>query len=572
MLSPSKLFFGTPDPEPPPDEKPPVRSGVAADTWQDSDADERTDVPAEQSLEASLNESEEERRSPAGGVSTAVGDELAPAVVVQPQPHRAPLALQQSPGQRPPPPGQRPPLPDRPPPGLPLLGTGELRGPALVRPLPDDAAADLDDSDEDEEDADDERSHLNGERRAGAVAGALEGQGLTGDISELRFSELPSIGSANHFSGSCDRCCFHPKGRCLNGFNCQHCHFDHEKRKRKNKKKNKKQIQPLGCDEAMEILSVSADGSSLPVSPDQPFGPGLLPQADGFAASPATTPSGAVAGCYLSQQPPPFFAPAASRAPASALAAGSSEGKWLQAASPPQQCAGAPPPAVGPSGFEFSGQLPSTMLGPGADAAYAQRLELEARYAGESDRREDYVRRLEAENRYLRSLLAQCMGPGATSTAAPPPRTPSAQSLQAPSSLLPFLRSPDSLAVLPPPEGSDNTVAPQLAPYGPCPPPPPLPPPSVPSAMPPAKSGVPPGVAPMLPPHTGGSQALSPSAPPFWPVGQAWHDAGDLDVGQYDVSSHGVCPEQITSSAVALLRQASNPSRDEMSPSVVPGS
>lgn len=44
---------------------------------------------------------------------------------------------------------------------------------------------------------------------------------------------LPSLGSAGHFSGNCSRCCFHPKGRCENGYNCRFCHYDHEKRRRK---------------------------------------------------------------------------------------------------------------------------------------------------------------------------------------------------------------------------------------------------------------------------------------------------------------------------------------------------
>lgn len=52
--------------------------------------------------------------------------------------------------------------------------------------------------------------------------------------------ELPSIGSAKHADGQCKRCCFFPKGRCLNGQNCEFCHFEHEKRKRKKKKKGSK--------------------------------------------------------------------------------------------------------------------------------------------------------------------------------------------------------------------------------------------------------------------------------------------------------------------------------------------
>jgi len=52
--------------------------------------------------------------------------------------------------------------------------------------------------------------------------------------------DLPSMGSAKHAEGLCKRCCFFPKGRCLNGLNCEFCHFEHEKRKRKKKKKGAK--------------------------------------------------------------------------------------------------------------------------------------------------------------------------------------------------------------------------------------------------------------------------------------------------------------------------------------------
>lgn len=46
---------------------------------------------------------------------------------------------------------------------------------------------------------------------------------------------FPSVGSIGHFSGQCTRCCFHPKGRCLNGYDCNFCHFDHDKRRRTKK-------------------------------------------------------------------------------------------------------------------------------------------------------------------------------------------------------------------------------------------------------------------------------------------------------------------------------------------------
>jgi len=53
----------------------------------------------------------------------------------------------------------------------------------------------------------------------------------------MQASGVPSIGSYHHLSGQCSRCCFHPKGRCANGYSCQFCHYDHDKRPRNGKKK-----------------------------------------------------------------------------------------------------------------------------------------------------------------------------------------------------------------------------------------------------------------------------------------------------------------------------------------------
>merc|ERR1719223_1997134 len=50
----------------------------------------------------------------------------------------------------------------------------------------------------------------------------------------------PSLGSEAHEGGTCKRCCFFPRGRCTNGYDCEFCHYEHEKRKRKNKKKKRK--------------------------------------------------------------------------------------------------------------------------------------------------------------------------------------------------------------------------------------------------------------------------------------------------------------------------------------------
>lgn len=60
-------------------------------------------------------------------------------------------------------------------------------------------------------------------------------------LSSPRWEDLPSIGSAGHNHGLCKRCCFFPKGRCLNGYACNFCHFSHEKRIRKNKHKNRRE-------------------------------------------------------------------------------------------------------------------------------------------------------------------------------------------------------------------------------------------------------------------------------------------------------------------------------------------
>merc|ERR1719235_1140297 len=56
-----------------------------------------------------------------------------------------------------------------------------------------------------------------------------------GEASPVTLADLPSLGSLGHFVGTCSRCCFFPKGRCQNGYECRFCHFEHEKRQRKRK-------------------------------------------------------------------------------------------------------------------------------------------------------------------------------------------------------------------------------------------------------------------------------------------------------------------------------------------------
>lgn len=84
----------------------------------------------------------------------------------------------------------------------------------------------------------------------------------TATTAEQLHDGLPSIGSAGHFAGECKRCCFHPKGRCSNGYDCRFCHFDHDKRKR-----SKKPITPTG----------PGDMQSMQPNMGQPMG--MMPQA-----------------------------------------------------------------------------------------------------------------------------------------------------------------------------------------------------------------------------------------------------------------------------------------------------
>jgi len=64
----------------------------------------------------------------------------------------------------------------------------------------------------------------------------LTQQELDQQVLETFNGELPSVGSDGHFDGSCKRCAFFPKGRCTNGKDCTHCHFDHAPRSRLRKR------------------------------------------------------------------------------------------------------------------------------------------------------------------------------------------------------------------------------------------------------------------------------------------------------------------------------------------------
>jgi len=82
----------------------------------------------------------------------------------------------------------------------------------------------------------------------------------------------PSLGSEAHEGGTCKRCCFYPRGRCTNGYNCEFCHYEHEKRKRKNKKKKKKAtVLGIVGDGTLPAMMPSIMPASTPLSTMAPM-------------------------------------------------------------------------------------------------------------------------------------------------------------------------------------------------------------------------------------------------------------------------------------------------------------
>lgn len=127
-----------------------------------------------------------------------------------------------------------------------------------------------------------------------AVLGAIPTatRSVLGDISNVqelfiiseKTEKLPSRGSVQHATGECKRCCFFPRGRCTNGYDCEFCHHEHEKRshrKRKGKRSSQTGIDIEGDEESEDVAGdVALNGRDkfkgleiqLPSSPDSPYG------------------------------------------------------------------------------------------------------------------------------------------------------------------------------------------------------------------------------------------------------------------------------------------------------------
>lgn len=276
------------------------------------------------------------------------------------------------------------------------------------------------------------------------------------------------------------------------------------------------------------MVSTSAEGS-VPVSPDKTFGAGMLPHSELAGSMHADFPAGSHHVDFSAAQNSEFLT-----APSSVVASGntpepcdstlrdySQQSLFYQGASAPetpipnisnenflgankwysgpstQLCSGSlattppvesqPDLAAGWKGGSYSETVTSQSFAghPIAEPIPVQPAEVKVSYLEETDKRDEYIQQLEAENRYLRACLLQCMGPGASAVL--PPRSgafPGPLGTAPPSAL--------------PSGGSLSTVLGTTSPAN----------------------------AALVPPVAALAQGLSPSAAPFWPASQPWQDLG----------------------------------------------
>lgn len=114
-------------------------------------------------------------------------------------------------------------------------------------------------------------------------------------IAVIDDGKLPSIGSAGHADGSCKRCAFFAKGRCQNGVDCSHCHFDHTERLHQRKRRQPRmQSQHQGAQQQWlpEVVAQDADVFSrtsqvAPLKDQPPQIDDALSQDDGETTAPS---------------------------------------------------------------------------------------------------------------------------------------------------------------------------------------------------------------------------------------------------------------------------------------------
>jgi hypothetical protein len=122
---------------------------------------------------------------------------------------------------------------------------------------------------------------------------------------------LPSVGSANHFMGTCQPCSFFRKSRCMLEHKCSHCHYQHEVQTRPGKKardrEKARQARAAATGQEDEALSVSAPASPACILEKSKAGiatalaPGLVDRGDRGASS-SQSRNGGYASAMRSEQ------------------------------------------------------------------------------------------------------------------------------------------------------------------------------------------------------------------------------------------------------------------------------
>lgn len=259
--------------------------------------------------------------------------------------------------------------------GLPEVGSVATAQPELVGDST--ASKEADDDDEGEGEEDESGTEQQEQQQAHEQPEPLNAEATAAAVAAAKAGDLPSVGSAMHADGLCKRCCFFPKGRCLNGQDCEFCHFEHEKRKRKKKKK--------GAGARRDAAGSESDDDSQDDAPEPGAATAAAPKAASgaskAAAAAASTASSTGAGGRAARNSGGSAADKSSTAQSSPAAPDSAAAGFSSATEPPlgPLRAGVPltaPPPLPPRGLPLPTEPPPPAplqgLTPGAPLAADQ--------------------------------------------------------------------------------------------------------------------------------------------------------------------------------------------------------
>lgn len=173
---------------------------------------------------------------------------------------------------------------------------------------------------------------------------------------------------------------------------------------------------------------------------------------------------------------------------------------------------------------QLQGGACQATTGASSGASFQRSPDLERQYVGDQRGRDEYIRQLETENRYMRSMLAQYMGLNSGSSTTPPVGG-QASALSTGGG---YFRGQEGMPMVSSETGGSEAVVAQL-PYSTCAP------------LPQSMSATLDGASPAVPSSAGveglsQGPGLSPSAVPFVPTCQAWQETCDRADGWRDPS------------------------------------